>query len=50
MGEDKAALWVHGHTHRSVHYELNGTRVISNQRGYPEQRHTGFKPGLVIEV
>ena len=50
MGQERAVLWVHGHTHRSTHYEVKGTQVVSNQRGYPEQRHTGFKPGLVKEV
>jgi Icc-related predicted phosphoesterase len=30
----KAKLWIHGHVHESVDYHLNGTRVISNPRGY----------------
>ena len=50
MGRERVVLWVHGHTHRSTHYEVKGTQVVSNQRGYPEQRHTGFNPGLVVEV
>ena len=50
MGQERVVLWVHGHTHRSTHYDVKGTQVVSNQRGYPEQRHTGFKPGLVMEV
>jgi predicted phosphodiesterase len=29
------ALWVHGHTHWSVDYRIEATRVFSNQRGYP---------------
>jgi predicted phosphodiesterase len=29
-----AALWIHGHMHHSVDYELNGTRVVCNPRGY----------------
>ena len=28
------ALWVHGHTHDSFDYPLNGTRVVCNPRGY----------------
>lgn len=30
----KSDLWIHGHTHESFEYELNGTRVICNPRGY----------------
>ena len=52
MGYSK--LWVHGHAHESYDYELNGTRVICNPRGYckageaPENRE--FNPVLVVEV
>jgi hypothetical protein len=47
MGQMK--LWVHGHTHHCVDYELGGTRILSNQRGYPRDQTT-FDPGLVIEI
>jgi 3',5'-cyclic AMP phosphodiesterase CpdA len=30
----RAVLWVHGHTHDSFDYLLNGTRVVCNPRGY----------------
>ncbi|CDM42348.1 MULTISPECIES: metallophosphoesterase [Pseudomonadaceae] len=49
MGSDHVALWVHGHSHTAVDYELAGTRVVSNPRGYPGEE-TGFCPDLVIEV
>lgn len=45
-----AALWVHGHTHRSVDVEVAGTRVLSNPRGYPHEPVAAFDPGLVVEV
>lgn len=45
-----AALWVHGHTHHCVDYRLGGTRVVSYQRGYPNEPVGGFKPGLVVEL
>lgn len=45
-----ASLWVHGHTHRSVDYQIGTTRILANQRGYPDQDHTGFRPDLVVEV
>lgn len=48
-GGGKVDLWIHGHTHTSVDYEAGGTRVISNQRGYPGEA-TGFNPDLIIEL
>ena len=39
----RAALWVHGHTHSSFDYLLNGTRVVCNPRGYPLRRQRGFE-------
>jgi predicted phosphodiesterase len=39
----RAALWVHGHTHSSFDYALNGTRVVCNPRGYPLRRQGGFE-------
>jgi hypothetical protein len=29
---------------------VNGTRVLSNQRGYPQEPVAGFDPALVIEI
>lgn len=34
LGCDKAALWIHGHMHHSIDYEVRGTRVVCNPRGY----------------
>lgn len=49
-----AALWVHGHTHTSFDYVVQGTRVLSNPRGYPLRRggfeNPDFKPGLLVDV
>jgi predicted phosphodiesterase len=42
--------WVHGHTHRCVDYRLGATRVVSNQRGYPDEPVERFNPALVVEV
>lgn len=30
----RARLWIHGHTHDSFDYLVNGTRVLCNPRGY----------------
>lgn len=45
-----ARLWIHGHTHRSVDYTIGSTRILANQKGYPDQNETGFIPDLVVEV
>jgi predicted phosphodiesterase len=45
------ALWVHGHTHDSLDYQVGGTRVRCNPRGYiPHEPNPGFEPGLVVEI
>ncbi|MGZ8944193.1 MAG: metallophosphoesterase [Methylococcaceae bacterium] len=43
------ALWVHGHTHQAVDYEINGTLIICNPRGYPGDE-IGFNPDLLVEI
>jgi Icc-related predicted phosphoesterase len=44
-------LWIHGHTHVPCDYELFGTRVVCNPRGYPrETRGSAFAPGLIVEL
>lgn len=51
MGKDKVAVWVHGHTHDSFDYDMFGTRVVCNPRGYAgEQLNGEFKAALVVEV
>lgn len=46
---DKADLWIYGHTHVAADFIKNGCRVVSNPRGYPNQK-TGFDPNLLIEI
>ncbi len=43
-------LWIHGHTHFCVDYMLYGTRILSNQRSYPDEITPGFTPNLMIEI
>lgn len=49
MGANQVALWVHGHSHVAVDYQIAGTRVVCNPRGYPGE-DTGFDSGLVLEI
>jgi predicted phosphodiesterase len=49
----RVRLWIHGHTHDSFDYEVNGTRVLCNPRGYAKggvNENAFFDPGLTIEV
>lgn len=57
----KAVLWIHGHTHSSFRYLVNGTEVIANPCGYPKNKsvadpmqlrfeNPAYDPGLVVEI
>lgn len=53
LGSDRAALWIHGHTHDSFDYVVNGTRVVCNPRGYAKDgvnENAAFDPALIIGV
>jgi hypothetical protein len=53
MGSDRVRLWIHGHTHDSFDYDVRGTRVLCNPRGYAKDginENASFDPGLVVEV
>lgn len=53
MGAQRVALWIHGHTHDSFDYVINGTRVVCNPRGYAKgsvNENAVFDPGLVVAV
>jgi predicted phosphodiesterase len=50
MGRE-VALWVHGHTHDSLDYQVGETRVVCNPRGYiPSEPNPAFDAGLLVEV
>ena len=49
----RTRLWVHGHTHDSFDYVLNGTRVVCNPRGYANggvNENPLFDPGFIVEI
>ena len=48
--ESGVPLWLHGHTHYNVDYQLGTTRLLTNQRGYPSEGCRGFNPGMVVEI
>lgn len=49
----RAHLWIHGHTHDSFDYFLNGTRVVCNPRGYAKEgvnENPSFDANFVVEI
>jgi predicted phosphohydrolase len=51
MEGERAALWVHGHMHDTFDYEIYGTRVVCNPRGYaPNALNADFRADLVVEI
>ena len=50
---ERVMLWIHGHTHDSFDYALNGTRVVCNPRGYAKDgvnENPRFDSGLIVKV
>jgi predicted phosphodiesterase len=48
-----ARLWIHGHTHDSFDYMLNGTRVVCNPRGYAKDganENPLFNANFLVEI
>ena len=43
-------LWLFGHTHDSFDYEIAGTRVVCNPKGYGKENSGSFNPNLIIEI
>ncbi|MBL1141579.1 MAG: hypothetical protein HND53_06050 [Proteobacteria bacterium] len=51
ISKERVDLWIHGHTHDSYDYEINGTRVVCNPGGYVGyELNKDFQAGLILEV
>ena len=47
----RVSVWIHGHTHESFDYVVNGTRVVCNPRGYaPTELNGSFDPILTVDA
>jgi predicted phosphodiesterase len=49
----RAQLWIHGHTHDSFDYRVNGTRVVCNPRGYAQDgvnENPRFDADFLVDV
>lgn len=49
MSNQQIKLWTHGHVHNSFDYDIMGTKVWCNPRGYNNENHE-FDPDMVVEV
>jgi len=47
--EHQPQLWIHGHLHDPVDYEMEKTRIVSSPLGYPVERRKGFNP-VVLDL
>lgn len=53
LGGERAALWIHGHTHDSFDHRVKGTRVVCNPRGYVRGgavENAAFDPDFMVEL
>ena len=51
MGGGRVQLWSHGHVHDSFDYNVFGTRIVCNPRGYsPRALNPKFRSDYVIEI
>lgn len=53
LRDRRARLWIHGHTHNSFDYEVEGTRVLCNPRGYAKDgaiENPAFDPLLTVTL
>lgn len=45
-----AAFWCFGHTHANVDVQVGRCRLVSNQRGYPNEGVRDYQPDLVMAL
>jgi len=51
LDNENIRVWVHGHMHDPVDYQIGDTRVLSNPRGYIGHEDTSaFRPDFYFEV
>jgi predicted phosphodiesterase len=49
----RVQTWIHGHTHDSFDYRVNGTRVLCNPRGYSKDgvnENPLFDPAFLLDI
>ncbi len=48
--EHRPNLWLHGHVHNSLDYQIASTRIICNPRGYQNEFNESFVPDLIVKA
>lgn len=52
--DSNIGLWIHGHTHAYMNYEINKTRIICNPRGYESIKYgkefTNWDQELILHI
>jgi Icc-related predicted phosphoesterase len=43
-------LWIHGHMHDAMDYEVGATRIVCNPRGYPEENPGWTPDGVLVDM
>lgn len=44
------ALWIHGHTHGSLDYQIGSTRIVCNPHGYKTENWRDFNPTKILTL
>jgi len=47
---EQADYWIYGHTHSNLDINVNKTRLISNQRGYPHENLDDFNSNFILTI
>jgi len=47
---EMADVWCFGHTHANLDTKVGKCRLVSNQRGYPTEYVTGYKPDFILKL
>ncbi len=45
---ERADIWICGHSHSNLNLTINSTRLISNQKGYPNEMVSDFQNDLIV--
>jgi predicted phosphodiesterase len=43
-------VWIHGHVHDELSYQIGSCNVFCNPRGYPDEINPLFNPEMIIEI
>jgi predicted phosphodiesterase len=50
ISKDNVHTWICGHTHKNFNFQLNGTTLLSNQKGKPKDKITNFKKDFTYTI